>query len=306
MRIGDETPIRRRLRPWGVLVTGLALLAGVVGSPPLRAAIHVELPEPFDCKVGGRTVEVPQGRYPAHHGDHPWQAALLREGKFTCGGIVLGAEWVLTAAHCVTGGSPNSLAVWHGASDIREAMTATRAVSEMHIHPEFDQSGAPRNDIALLRLAYPFAHARYSHANLPGKGEARAFEQAGTCAVVAGWGRPQTGLSPPRRLTAANVRMMSRKECRKMHGQDDIPAGQICAGSPGTSVTFNGDGGGPLTVGGLPNRPRWLVGVLSWGPVGEREAPDVYTSVAHYLEWIESTMAKPPKPRKSELGPVTR
>ena len=280
-------------RSCGMFATLLALLAGLVANPPAWAGLRIIEDATFACKVGGRTEEVPASRGPAYHGDHPWQVALFREGGFVCGGVLLGAEWVLTAGVCVARDSPQSLAVGHGASDLGEARTASHAVSEIHVHPEFDdQQGPPRNDIALLRLAVPVARVRNSHANLPRKGEARALERPGTCAVLTGWGAQPT----PSRLKAANVRIMSRKECRAAYDKSQVSVGEICTGAPRAAATELGDSGGALTVGGSPNRPRWLVGIVSWGEGyrGTQSAkPDVYTRVSHYAGWIESTMASP-------------
>ena len=316
MRIGDETPIRRRLRPWGAFVTGLALLGGLVSSPPLRAAIAPEEGAGlFDCEVGGRTMTVPAGRTSAFHGDHPWQVAIFREGRFLCGGVLLGAEWVLTGGICVAEDRPQSLVVGRG-SDLSEALTARHAVSEIHVHPEHYSEGPPKNDIAMLRLADPVEHARNSHANLPGESESRALERPGTCGVVTGWGawsgspsqmnaanvRIMRWSGSPSHMKAANVRIMSRQECQESYS-GWISEGEICAGAPKGSTTTNGDSGGALTAGGSPNRPRWLVGIVSWGAAAAQ--PDVYTRVAHYLEWIKTTMAKPRK-FEPEPGPIER
>ncbi len=42
------------------------------------------------------------GGQDAAHETYPWEVALLGEGGSLCGGSLIAAEWVLTAAHCVT------------------------------------------------------------------------------------------------------------------------------------------------------------------------------------------------------------
>ncbi len=245
----------------------------------------------FACKVGGRTAEVSASRGPAHNADHPWQVTLSADGRGICGGILLGAEWVLTGGYCVADARPRTLAVGYGVTDL--------GVSEVQVHPERDPANF-KNDIALLRLAGAI-NARNSYANLPDKDETRALERPGNCAVVTGYGQ-QSGSSPsihPYRLQVANAVILSREECRAAYGESLISEGEICAGGPRAAVAMPGDGGGALTVGGSPNRPRWLVGVVSWGEgsYGDPDAkPDVYTRVSQYREWIERTMAKPPSP----------
>ncbi len=277
-------------RTCGVLGTRWVLLTALLANPPLQSRSV----ETFACEVSGRSEDVPVSREPTHHEEHPWQVALFRDGRFACSGILIDTEWVLATGACVAGNSSQSLAVGHGLTDLSEPGTVARLsrhpVREVRVHPEFDRT-ILKNDIALLRLAVPVVDARDSHANLP-KGETRALERAGTCAVVTGWGAP-TG-SRISRLNVANARIMSREECRSAYGGSRISFGDICAGVPWASVTTYGDSGGALTVRESSNGLRWLVGVASWsaGEWGKPDPkPDVYMRVAHYRGWIERTMS---------------
>lgn len=44
--------------------------------------------------IGGRN---------AHPGEWCWQAAIYNDkGQYVCGGALIGPQWIVTAAHCVT------------------------------------------------------------------------------------------------------------------------------------------------------------------------------------------------------------
>ena len=161
------------------------------------------------------------------------------------------------------------------------------------VHPEFDSpSGIAKNDIALLRLADPLPDVRVSYATLPPKSEVGRVERPGTCAVVTRWEADSLEPLSLSSLRATNVPILSRKECRAAYGKgNSIPAGNICASE--VAVTCQGSSGGALTVGGSANRPRRLVGLVSWaeGTCGDPDAkPDVYTRVSRYRAWIQRTM----------------
>ena len=60
-------------------------VCGVKGSPPTRREGRV---------VGGED---------ALPGEWCWQVALINsQNQYLCGGALIGTQWVLTAAHCVT------------------------------------------------------------------------------------------------------------------------------------------------------------------------------------------------------------
>ena len=273
-------------------VAGLALLLGLVAHAPLPAGIAALAA--IECKVDGRMVELPGGDQPANHEDHPWQVALQLDGHYIGGGVLLDAGWVLTAGHLVVDFSATRLTVVYGEANPRDFGKAEQfAVEGVFVHPEFDsESGSPRNDIALLRLADPLPDVPRSYASLPPKSDVGGVERPGTCAVVTRW--EADSLEPPSLspLRATNVPILSRRECRAAYGKgNSIPAGNICASE--VAVTCQGSSGGALTVGGSANRPRRLVGLVSWaeGTCGDPDAkPDVYTRVSRYRAWIQRTM----------------
>eukprot|EP00794_Sanderia_malayensis_P015288 gene15288-16866_t len=94
----------------------------------------------------------------SHKGSHPWMVALWRNGRVSCGGTLLNAEWVLTAAHCVSHGNGvvmnvNDFMVSLGQYDIRNNGSGVQLIKVTSIkkHPDFTYSKF-NADVALIRL----------------------------------------------------------------------------------------------------------------------------------------------------------
>ena len=260
----------------------------------------------FDCRLpDGRSVARVVGGRDVRHEQFPWQVVVsvrYKSGRTLCGGSLIGAEWVLTAAHCVDSSkSPGvqlapvaAVRVLHGASDRHrpEPSAARRGASGVYVHPEYDGDVNHGNDIALLRLSAPIANARASYANLlPTAEAARRFVVAGACAVVTGYGRTQEDGSASRTLRAAALPIVSRRACREAYGSS-ISAGEVCAGwSAGGRGICQGDSGGPLVVEGLGAGQYLLAGVVSASAgCAQPRRYGVFARVSHYMPWVLQTI----------------
>ena len=259
----------------------------------------------FDCELPNHKVvsRIVGGRDVGHE-RYPWQVALhiyLPDGKrILCGGSLIGARWVLTAAHCVdtsTRGGVQlapvaALRVVHGATDLRRAESATvRGVAEVYPHPEYDGDVENGYDIALLRLSAPIPDAKASYIKLPVKGFAAQRSFPGACAVVTGYGQTSFDGEISNILLAVSVPIVDQRTCRAAY-PDAISDGEICAGlREGGRDSCGGDSGGPLVVEGLGEGQYMQVGVVSWGVDCAKPGKyGVYARVSRYIPWIRQTI----------------
>jgi secreted trypsin-like serine protease len=227
--------------------------------------------------VGGNTADA---------GEWPWQA-LVRPGPFLCGGSLIADDWVLTAAHCVTGFGPANVTVTLGdhtifVSDGTEQVF--NSVAQVIIHPDYDSSSND-NDVALLQLPTPAAL-------LPGQVEVVSLNREadiapGTLATVTGWGTTSEGGVIAQILQEVEIPVVTNQVCNQSYG-GGITSNMLCAGfQTGGKDSCQGDSGGPLVI---PVNNSWAqIGIVSFGNGCAR--PDfygVYSRVSALVGWIES------------------
>ncbi|GAB1291999.1 Kallikrein-related-peptidase 6 [Apodemus speciosus] len=213
---------------------------------------------------------------PCLKNSHPFQAALYTSGHLLCGGVLVGPQWVLTAAHCKR---PN-LEVHLGKHNLRQIETFQRQISADRtiVHPLYN-SGTYDNDIMMVHLKYP---VKFSQKIQPLPLNKDCFEENHNCQIL-GWGKMENGDFPDT-IQCADVQLVSRGECERAY-PGKITRSMVCAGDKKEgNDSCQGDSGGPLVCGGR------LRGLVSWGdkPCGSKEKPGVYTDVCTHTRWIQS------------------
>lgn len=210
----------------------------------------------------------------------PWQIALYNRGTFICGGSIISADWVLTAAHCVESGK--NFAVTAGSS-YAARRGQFRFADLVIVHSRYKED--PDNfDIALIKVRSPFHWNPYVRPVKLAKPNRKIPHRY----FISGWGViRENGYNRSPVLKGATVRNVNLRECQKKYrGKGQITRYMICAASPGKDAC-QGDSGGPLV-----NR-NTQYGVVSFGfGCARADYPGVYTNVRREYTWIRKVIQR--------------
>jgi secreted trypsin-like serine protease len=252
------------------IVLGIACTLVALAAPGSASAV-----------IGGKTVQ---------SGAYPYVVAVGDAQGPECGGTLIAASVVLTAAHCVAGRQASSVRVLLGSHAlpasfaVAEASGRATRVTAVYVHPKFTPEGL-HYDAALLLLAHPAAGLRAIAMSA-------ASPAAGTRVSAAGWGMTKEhGATSPGHLRSVSVAVGTARSCGggATPGRYFAPS-MLCAGSPGRD-TCSGDSGGPL-VATLHGRLE-LVGITSFGiGCAEPRHPGMYTRVSSIRAWALEQVAR--------------
>ncbi|EDV94550.1 melanization protease 1 isoform X2 [Drosophila grimshawi] len=251
--------------------------------------------------------------------EFPWLALVeyRRSDNVTshrCGGTLINNQYVLTAAHCVSGIPLNfrvtgvRLGEWD--TNMNRDCTTERngkvdcndphvdvSVSEIIPHSQYSASDNDQlHDIALLRLKSPVNFTQtISPICLPLRQEQQNNIFLGHQLVISGWGHTENNITPNIKQKAI-LESVPTAECHNRFFSQlhrTVTANQICAGGVNGIDSCRGDSGGPLVMLDMYGSSNYyLVGIVSYGikPCGLDGWPGVYTLVSAYIEWIEATI----------------
>ncbi|XP_042871424.1 uncharacterized protein LOC122252818 [Penaeus japonicus] len=229
--------------------------------------------------------------------EFPWQVAMEVNGRFHCGGSVIGEYWVLTAAHCVKSyeNTPQAIKLFIGDWDlgtVNDGPSITASVARVNVHPDYSKP-ALQNDIAVLRLS---SRLNYNERIRPICLPTSDVNVQDQLATVSGWGRDED-FKLQKQLHHLSARVVANTLCDDRWNRNGAARGLIVNSMMCMDATngdsCNGDSGGPSIVESPQGSGRWVqVGIVSFGSgtCTEASLPGVYTRVSYYRDWIRQQM----------------
>jgi trypsin len=210
-------------------------------------------------------------------GAHTHQVALFGStsiGSFTCGGILVAHDLVITAAHCVDYVNVARIGLYYLDNPAgSETINICQKVSQ----PNGD-------DIALLKLCQASSLAQQGTVKTIKLNANPNVPTVGQVLTVTGWGDTTEGGSISNTLQKVDVNYVSQDTCVAIYG---VNAREMCAGvTGGGKDSCQGDSGGPLITGTSASN-FVLVGVVSGGTGCARpEYPGIYNRVSAEVSWV--------------------
>ncbi|NP_001037317.1 vitellin-degrading protease [Bombyx mandarina] len=242
-------------------------ILGLAASSPTKPIGDIRI-------VGGEDIVITEA---------PYQVSVMFRGAHSCGGTLVAADIVVTAAHCVMSFAPEDYRIRVGSSfHQRDGMLYD--VGDLAWHPDFNFASMD-NDIAILWLPKPVMFGDTVEAIE--MVETNSEIPDGDITIVTGWGHMEEGGGNPSVLQRVIVPKINEAACAEAYSPIyAITPRMLCAGTPeGGKDACQGDSGGPLV------HKKKLAGIVSWGLGCARpEYPGVYTKVSALREWVDENI----------------
>jgi len=270
-----------------LLTMVFAMILGLAVAVPVFAADRGV----YQAQVVGGTA-VPDGKYPFMVSLQADKSNDRPHSEHYCGGSLIDRNSVLTAAHCVSFIGRFNTPLTLSFRDVRIVVGGTvlnskqgqarriQKLSDISIHPRFNENVSPRYDAAVIKLGTPVTKSALALA----KTGSDRLERAGRLATIAGWGATRAesvsssaGSNIPDRMQEARVPLVSDASCERAYRGAFSSALMVCGGEKGVD-SCHGDSGGPMwatTSGG-----RRQIGITSFSKgCATARYPGVYTEV---------------------------
>ncbi|XP_041520366.1 serine protease 38 [Microtus oregoni] len=237
------------------------------------------------------------GGMPSPFQKWPWLVSLHYAGFHFCGGSILNAHWVLTAAHCFAREKRiESFDVYVGISHLDVATRHTQwfEINKVIIHPTYGLFHPIGGDVALVQLKKPII---FSDSVLPVCMPPSNLNLDSVPCWAAGWGLVSPQGDTLKQLQEVQLPLIPKFQCQLLYGyMSYLLPEMLCAGDvANVKNVCEGDSGGPLVC---KLNQTWLqIGIVSWGRGCSHPLyPGVYANVSYFLNWISYHVKKTPIP----------
>ncbi|XP_057305177.1 chymotrypsinogen B-like [Hydractinia symbiolongicarpus] len=221
-------------------------------------------------------------------GAWPWQVALHASGRFMCGGSLVAANWIVTAAHCVVGRQARHFTVVLGLHNRSHKALPddTYQVTRVIVHSGYRYKS---NDIAVLKLKRPvMMKNNIQRVCLPEQDQPPVD---GTTCYITGWGKTKHPGGASTILQQAPLNTVNETACKKLNERLGIRItdSMLCAGNQISKKSgCHGDSGGPFVC--QAQDGRWFLhGVVSWGSpqCKSKHSYSVFAKVSKLRSWLD-------------------
>ena len=234
----------------------------------------------------------PQQRYP--------YAVFLQDDDFPfCGGSLIAADVVLTAAHCIPDDYEGNITVMEGEYNLTDSeLGDVVRIRENILHPLYNKEIINDFDIALAFLERPVTIEKGSLVHLNSN---NSYPPDDTIGTYLGWGVVNSRGEASNILREVDVAVMTNEECNEIEGATGynnmnfsmsgrITPSMLCTFTKGKDSCYRDSGGG-LIVRGVDASRDVQIGVSSWGVnCADLIFPGVASRVSYSWDFIRDNV----------------
>ncbi|NXC57285.1 PRS55 protease, partial [Aleadryas rufinucha] len=204
-------------------------------------------------------------------GEFPWHVSIQSRGKHICGGTIISALWIVTAAHCFAEELPADLTVAVGGVDLSLPLEQ-HSPDSLILHEEFNRTSL-QNDIALILLSNPIEFSKEKiPICLPFMCDMGTWQHC----WAAGWDNTSAASSwillfsfaaASHVLQKTRMKLISKEKCLEQmpHLVGSVMCAETERGGGGGGEGCQVDSGGPLVCSYWDTMKWFQVGVVSGG-----------------------------------------